>query len=255
MRRDCLVTALCLLALVVSVQAIAEVRVITDRDGAYQTTRVLLGDRGSGVWSAAAREGNRMALNVMGDRNGDHFPTIAESPVVPFHPWVVWSRLNQSQYDLAWSRWNGGRWEPIRWIAPTDSPPGDDFDADLGFDEIGRPYIAWWRDEGGVGRIYLSTYLGTTWMEAYPVSGLGVDSRYPSIEVLEAGTLILRYDTTDGRAAVHPLGVGLIAYVASLRRPPSELSVETLCRGRIRRHQLVPDETTTGKRIGHRLTS
>ncbi len=55
MRRDWLVTALCLLALVVSVQAIAEVRVITDRNGAYETTRVLLDERGSGVWGALYR--------------------------------------------------------------------------------------------------------------------------------------------------------------------------------------------------------
>ncbi len=198
MRRDWLVTALCLLALVVSVQAIAEVRVITDRNGAYKTTRVLLDDRATGVWSAVRRGSGRTALNLLGDRNGDFFPTIEESTVAPYHPWVVWSRLNQSQYDLAWSRWNGGRWEPIRWIEPTDSPRGDDLDADLSFDEIGRPYIAWWRDEGGIGRIYLSRHLGTMWMEAYPVSGLGVDSRYPSIEVQEGGTLIIRYDTSEG---------------------------------------------------------
>ena len=198
MRRDWLVTALCLLALVVSAQAIAEVRVITDRDGAYKTTRVLLDDRVTGVWSAVRRGGGRTVLNLLGDRNGDFFPTIEESPVPPYHPWVVWSRLNQSQYDLAWSRWDGVRWEPIRWIEPTDTPLGDDFDADLGFDGIGRPYITWWRDEGGVGRVYLSTYLGTTWMEAYPVSGLGVDSRYPSVEVRESGTVIVRYDTPEG---------------------------------------------------------
>ncbi len=200
MRRDWLVAALCLLALVVSVQAVAEVRVITDRHGAYKATQVLLGDRGAGVWSAVRHRGssNRSALNLLGDQNGDSFPTIGESTIEPHHPWVVWSRLNHSEYDLAWSRWNGDRWEPIRWIQPTYSPPGDDLDADLSFDEIGRPYIAWWRNESGIGRIYLSTFLGTTWMEAYPVSGLEVDGRYPSIEVLQGGTLIVRYDTPDG---------------------------------------------------------
>ncbi len=198
MRRDWLVTALCLLALVVSVGATAEVRVITDRQGIYRTTRVLLDHRGNGVWSEVRRGRSRNALNPLGDRIGDFFPTIGESTVAPYHPWVVWSRLYQSQYDLAWSRWNGDRWEPIRWIEPTSSAPGDDLDADLSFDEIGRPYIAWWRDENGVGRVYLSTYLGTMWMEAYPVSDLGADGRYPSIEVREGGTLIVRYDTPEG---------------------------------------------------------
>ena len=200
MRRQWLVAALCLLALVVSVQALAEVRVVTDRHGAYQATRVLLDDRGAGVWGAVRHRTNgfRNALNIMGDQNGDFFPTIGESTVEPYHPWVVWSRLNQSEYDLAWSRWNGDRWEPIQWVQPIYSPPGDDLDADLNFDEVGRPYVAWWRNEGGVGRVYLSTFLGTTWMEAYPVSDLGLDGRYPSIEVLQGGTLILRYETQEG---------------------------------------------------------
>jgi len=198
MRRDWLVTALCLLALVVSAQALAEVRVITDRHGVYRTTRVLLDHRGGGVWSELRRGRSRTALNPLGDRYGDFFPTIGESTVAPYHPWVVWSRLHRSQYDLAWSRWTGDRWEPIRWIEPTYSPPGDDLDADLSFDEIGRPYVAWWRNERGVGRIYLSTYLGSTWMDAYPVSDLGVDGRYPAIEVREGGTVIVRYDTPEG---------------------------------------------------------
>jgi hypothetical protein len=198
MRRDWLVTALVFLALVVSVQALAEVRVVTDRTGVYQTTRVVLDGRGGGVWSAVRHTSSRTALNVLGDQNGDFFPTIGESSVAPHHPWVVWSRLYESQYDLAWSHWNGDQWEPIGWIEPTYSPPGDDLDADLSFDEIGRPYVVWWRDEDGVGRIYLSIYLGTTWMEAYPVSDLGVDSRYPSLEVREGGTLLVRFDTPEG---------------------------------------------------------
>lgn len=199
MRRNWLVAALCLLALVVSVPAIGEIRVITDRDGSYETTRVLLDERGAGVWSVVRRGNSRTTLNVLGDRNGDFFPTIEESPIVPFHPWVVWSRLNQSQYDLAWSRWDGARWEPTRWIQPEDSAPGDDLDADLTFDEIGRPYLVWWRDEGGVGRIYLSLYLdNATWLEAYPVSGGEVDSRYPSVKIGEGESVIVRYYTPAG---------------------------------------------------------
>ncbi len=201
MRCNWLVAALCLLALVVSVSASAEVRVITDRRGAYESTRVLVDDRGAGVWSAARTRiaDTRSVLNIRGDQNGDFFPTIRESTVEPHHPWVVWSRLNQTEYDLAWSRWNGARWEPILWVQPANSPPGDDLDSDLGFDDVGQPYVAWWRDEGGVGRVYLSKYLGTTWMEAYPVSGSDVDGRYPGIEVLEGGTLIIvTYDTPDG---------------------------------------------------------
>lgn len=199
MRRNWLVTALCLVLLgLLSAQAYAEVRVVVDRrSGEYRATRVLLGERG-GVWSAVRRGSGRMTLNVHGDEIGDSFPAIGENTVAPHHPWAVWSRYHEFQYDLAWSRWSGVRWEPIRWVGAVGNAPGDDFDPDLVFDSIGRPYVAWWRLDHGVGRIYLSTYLSGTWMEAFPVSASGLNSRYPTVEVLEGGTLVVRYHTPDG---------------------------------------------------------
>lgn len=199
MRRDFVVVALCLLALVLSVQASAEVRVLTDRHGTYKMTRVILDDRTGLVWCPMRRGDSATVLNVAGDRNGDLYPVVNESPLNPYYPWAVWSRYNEEQYDLAWSRWDGGVWEPIRWVDPATEPGlGDSLDVDLTFDEVGRPYVVWWRDEASGGRVYLSIFLSTSWMQSFPVSEIGVDSRYPTLKVTEPGWMVVRYSTPDG---------------------------------------------------------
>jgi hypothetical protein len=199
MRRDWTVTALCVLILGGwSLASLAEVRVVTDRDGDYRTTRVLQNGRQESVWSLMRRGASGRALNPLGDRNGDLFPTIRENRVAPYHPWVVWSRLNGAQYDLAWSRWTGVEWQPTRWIDPANASPGDDLDADLDFNETGRPFVAWWRDEDGTGRVFLSVFLSTTWMKPFAVSAPDVDGRFPSLEVLAPQEVVVRYDTPQG---------------------------------------------------------
>jgi hypothetical protein len=199
MRRDFVVTALCLLALALSVQAHAEVRVLTDRHGAYKMTRVVLDGRTGRVWSPLRRGNTATVLNIGGDRNGDLYPTVGETPLEPYYPWVVWSRYNQDQYDLAWSRWDNSGWEPIRWVDPAAEPElGDSLDVDLTFDDVGRPYVVWWRDEGSGGRVYLSVFLATSWMRSFAVSEIGVDSRYPLLAVPEPGLMVVRYSTPAG---------------------------------------------------------
>jgi hypothetical protein len=205
MRRDYTVITLCLLALLCAGQARAEVRAFTDRDGEYTATRVLLDGRSGRIWSPvrsviAARGAERRGaiLNALGDRNGDLFPEIQESTQAPHHPWVVWSRANKDRYDLAWSRWVDDGWQTIDWVDPEGEELGDSLDARLTFDESGRPYVVWWRNQAEGGRIYVSLFLTNYWMRGYAVSELGVDSRNPSIEVPEAGTILVRYDTPNG---------------------------------------------------------
>jgi hypothetical protein len=199
MRRDLMVTALCLAILGLAFPARAEVRVVTDRHGVYKTTRVLQGGERTNVWSPVRRAGRAAALNLFGDRNGDLFPTIRESRVAPHYPWIVWSRFNRAQYDLAWSRWTDGAWEPVRWLEPSSSIPGDSLDADLRFDLSGRPYVVWWRNEGGVGRIYISVFLdGRRWMPSLAISEEGQDSRYPALEIETPDEAVVRYETEGG---------------------------------------------------------
>ena len=60
------------------------------------------------------------------------------------------------------------------WVYPVDSIAGDDLDPSLAVDESGRPYLAWWRNNSGQGRVYMSIFLATQWMIAYPVTEPGV---------------------------------------------------------------------------------
>lgn len=182
----------------------AEVSAEVDAFSKYVRTVVLsnASAKSTKIWSAQRSHLHRVPLNIGGDQNGDLWPAIVEIPYDPKHAWVVWSRFNGSEYDLAWSRWGEGGWDPIRWLDP--EPPfqaGDDLDPSLTLDSAGRPHVAWWRDEEGTGRVYLSWYLSTQWMMAFPVSDLGVDSRRPTIEVLADGKIRVTYETPEGSVA------------------------------------------------------
>jgi len=148
------------------------------------------------IWSSHHERVQYVPLNPAGDLNGDLFPAIVENPLQGNRPWVVWSRFDGSDYSLAWSRWSGA-WEPVRWVGVTAA--GDDLDPALALDPLGRPYVAWWRDEQGVGAVYLSAFLDTRWMEPFAVSDGGVDSRYPTLTV-EGDVVVVRYQTPDGPA-------------------------------------------------------
>lgn len=197
MRRDLIVTTLGWVALLLPAPASAEVRVITGSDGQYRMTQVLPGRTGK-VWSPMRGASPQRSLNVLGDRNGDLWPTIAESNVLPFHPWVIWSRYDRTDFDIAWSHWNGTIWEPVSWVTNGAANDGDDLDVDVSFSDDGRPHVVWWRNENGRGRVYLSVRLESKWMQPYAVSVPGVDSRYPTIEVQEANRMIVRFQTAEG---------------------------------------------------------
>jgi hypothetical protein len=199
MRRDHLVTALVLLVLGMTFQVRAEIRVVTDEQGKYETTRVLRTGRSGDVWSPLPRtEVVKNSLNVNGFRVGDLFPTIRESSVAPHHPWIVWSRLNGGRYDLAWSRWSVTGWSPIGWVVPSNQEPGDNLDADLAFDSHGRAFVVWWRNEAGTGRVFLSVFLDPYWMTPLDVSEPGVDGRHPTLEFNGDSTLVVRFVTPEG---------------------------------------------------------
>jgi len=152
------------------------------------------------IWSVQRTLSTSNVLNPGGDLNGDLWPTIAENPFDSNHPWAVWSRFGGAGYDLAW-----GRWSPGGWSAPVEVQPGggadegDDLDPRIAFGPLGQPYLVWWRDEGGTGRVYFSRYVEGGWTAGAPVSDAGIDSRYPSITVLADGRIHVEFDTPGGR--------------------------------------------------------
>lgn len=198
MQRRVFVTVIGLLAFAAGFEAMAEVRVVTSRNGDYRGTQVVTRGRSQGIWTPVARRPMTTTLNPNGDRMGDLWPDIEEDRRQPHHPWVVWSRLNNSEYELAYSRWTPTGWDPVRWVEEPNTTDGHNLDADLTFDANSRPFVVWWREDQGIGSVYLSMYLQTNWMAPYPVSAPGTDSRFPFLEIRRDGELIVRYDTPSG---------------------------------------------------------
>lgn len=177
----------------------AEVSAELDSAGNYLRTVIIANasTRNVKVWAVGRSRADAVPLNPYGDANGDLWPVIEENPMNGRLPWVVWSRFNGRGFDLAWSNFSKRAWSPLSWVESA-STAGDDLDPDVSFDVDGRPHLAWWRNENGVGRVYLSLFLVTHWMAAYPVSDPGVDSINPEITVLSDRRIQVDYDTPAG---------------------------------------------------------
>ncbi len=179
----------------------AEVSAETDAAGHY--LRVTITANASvkrlRIWSVQRTRPLYYPVNPGGDLNGDLWPSIAENPFDSNRPWVIWSRFTGAGYDLAWSRWLPGGWSPTDWVeAPEPAAAGDDLDSNATFDSQGRAYLVWWRNESGIGRVYLSLFLVTRWMPAFAVSEAGVDSRLPTVTMLDDSQVRVEYDTPEG---------------------------------------------------------
>lgn len=194
-------TALAALALaaIAALPARGEVSAEVDPSGAYERTVILASNsaRNIRIWTATRTRAGYVPLNPLGDLNGDLWPTVLENPLDGNKPWVVWSRFNGRDFDLAWSRFQSGAWTPVSPVE-TASATGDDLSPSLGLDTNGNAFLAWWRNENGIGRIYFSMFLITRWMPAFPVSDPGVDSINPVITILSDSRIRIDYDTPDG---------------------------------------------------------
>ena len=179
----------------------AEVAAETDAFGRYVRTVVVTqaSVRQHRIWKTVRRNlWGFQVLNPGGDRTGDQYPAIAENPINRRHPWAVWSRFNGDDYDLVWSRWKPGGWSLIEQVG-NDLVMGDDLAPSLAFNTGGRPFLAWWRDEGGTGSVYVSVFLVTRWSEPILLSDSGVDSRSPRVSVLPNNQVAVEFVTATGR--------------------------------------------------------
>jgi hypothetical protein len=201
MRRTMTGILLCLLVMSFCLEARAEVSVRLARNGKYLKTQIVpvgpnTEHRAWGLRGRGFRNG--LALNPRGDVNGDLWPAVGEPAAAPHHPYVVWSRFNGANFDMAWSRWTGDGWQDIDYIA-SKPMPGDDLDADIAFDSNGRPYVVWWADmEEGGGRVYFSLFLVNRWLPPILISDPAVDSRFPTLEVSTARELAVSFETPEG---------------------------------------------------------
>jgi hypothetical protein len=183
---------------VAAMPAHAEVAAEIDAFGSYVRTVVVANGstRNLKVWTPSKSRTPRVILNPDGDLYGDLYPAILESPIDRV-PLVVWSHAGTADFDLVWSQFRDGAWGPTAPLA-AEASPGADLDPAIAFDGPGRPHLAWWRDESGIGVVYYTMFLTTRWMLALPVSDPGVDSRYPSITALPDGRIRITYVTPFG---------------------------------------------------------
>jgi hypothetical protein len=179
----------------------AEVSAEIDASGAYVRTviQATSSTKNVRIWSKVNSRPSLYPLNVDGDLNGDLWPTVAEQTQGVRRPWVVWSRFSGAGFDLAWSRFDATAraWTPIAWVEGAGTS-GDDLDPSVAFDSTGRPFLSWWRDDGGVGQVWLSLFLQTKWMAPFLVSDAGVDSVGPTITMLSDTRVRIDYTTAQG---------------------------------------------------------
>lgn len=193
-------TASLLLVLMAAPEARAEVAAETDAFGRYVRTSIFTHSalRQVKIWRVMRRSMSTVHhLNPTGDLHGDLYPFIAENPRDGRQPVVVWSRFNGSDYDLVWSRFRNGNWTPIDWLSQ-EFQPGDDTGAMISFDTTGRPYVSWWRDQNGVGTIYVSFLLVTRWAPPIQISDTNTDSRTPRLTPLPGSRMRVEYRTPTG---------------------------------------------------------
>ena len=200
-RRWIRMSCLAALALGAGLSARAEVAAELDSGGNYLRTLVLATSsaRNVRIWSKVTSRPNLFPVNVDGDLNGDLWPLVAEQKVGGVRPWVIWSRFTGSGFDLAWSRFDAASraWTPIAWVEGAGTV-GDDLDPSAAFDSTGRPFLAFWRDEAGVGQVWLSLFLQTRWLAPFLVSDPGVDSVAPTITMLSDTRVRIDYTTATG---------------------------------------------------------
>jgi hypothetical protein len=179
----------------------AEISAECDEDGRFvrMIYRTNASSKNVRIWSVSRNpRPNVFPLNPAGDDRMDLWPYHVENPYDGNRPYVVWSRFNGNDYDLVWSRWTSGGWTPVEWVERS-MRSGAEQDANMEtHPETGRPHLVWWSDEGGIGRIYLSLFLNTRWMDRFLVSDFDTDSRYPVIEFPDQSRIMVSYETVDG---------------------------------------------------------
>ena len=129
---------------------------------------------GPGFWDPVGPEDSG-ALNPDGDLRADGRPdTVLE--LATNTPSVVWSYNTGTDYDVAFSRWNGEGWTVKEFL--TDST-NDELDPRISVNATGDVFIVWW-EAATSDRIYLTSRLrdGYEWTVRELIAD---DGRRPSV--------------------------------------------------------------------------
>lgn len=176
----------------------AEVSVDLDRAGNVKRVVYLTRDRGVSpfVWrQVRPRVPSEQILNPLGDTLGDLKPLVRLNPA-DARPWAVWSMNLGGVKRIGFAAWGGKAWTAPRPITPENPYQWDEFDPRIAFDASGTPFVVWWSAEQ-VSKVYFSTMIAGVWTPPLLISDPAVDSRTPTIGVLDT-TAFVTYQTPAG---------------------------------------------------------
>lgn len=182
-----------------------EIAVELDKKGRYRHVVILQGMEGQEpiVWRQVREDGEtRLILNPRGDEVGDLSPSVREHPVTGL-PWAVWSLNDGTDYEIAYSLFNGQQWVVTRRVEAADNPYHD-LDPALAFTSDGVGVVAWWR-AAPTPQVYVSFQKEGQWSPPVLISDPEVDSRHPRL-LVRGSDLTVTYETQAGSKSL-PLPV------------------------------------------------
>ncbi len=164
-----------------------------------------------------ARVPQAQLLNPLGDVRGDSKPFVRVHPVTGA-PWVVWSVNIDGVKRVGIAEWTGKSWTSPRLVTAGNPFGWDELDPTIAFDDLGTPFIVWWRAEQ-TPRVYFSTMVGGTQTPPLAIGAEDVAGKYPRISV-RGSTAMIRYKTPAGPAtAIYDASI-LLESAANLMDSP-----------------------------------
>ncbi|NIL99546.1 MAG: hypothetical protein GTN89_00990 [Acidobacteria bacterium] len=129
-------------------------------------------------------------LNPSGATRGDGWPSVARDPNTGYES-VTWAYNAGSDFDIAYSEWDGTQWAPVEFLTASTAK---ELDPRVRVASDGTVAVAWWED-GVVDTVFLRTRLAGSpiWSSPVQVSQPGVPARRPSI-VDHEGTIRIVYE-------------------------------------------------------------
>lgn len=189
----------------------AEIGVVIDlpsgavASGPYVYTIIDDSDPINGIWYPVSPPGGaRVALNPLGDDNGDGRPSILRH-LPSGLPLVAWSRNSAGGYDVVVSRFENGAWGDPQVVAGSGA---DELDPFLIPGPGGEVHLLYWLDDGASSAVYHSQAPAdlSSWSVPVRVSEQDQSARRP-VGAFDEGVLRVAYEVDEGPA--EPTSVAL----------------------------------------------
>ncbi len=135
----------------------------------------------SSIWRRIRPDSGPLALQPAGEARGDLAPDMRLNPVTARLE-AVWPYWDGSDYELAWSAFDGAVWSEV--LLLTDNAL-DDLEPAIAFDALGTMGIAFRRAGSSTGVWYLENDVEHGWSAEIAVSDEGDAATSPSIAFFE----------------------------------------------------------------------